>query len=1038
MLATLVVLVALLGALAAWRLSSGPVSLSFLTPAVEDAINAGMGEGAPRIALGDTVLTWGGWRRTLDIHAVGVSVLNAEGTRLAYLPEVGISFSARALLRGMLAPTRVEVIGARIALTRAPDGSLVLPAAEEGTAEDSTSAFVLLLQDLLHPPSPERSMGYLEEVRIVGAQIALADLKTTRTWRAPEADIAMFRDIAGIRAEATLALELEGMRTHVNAKAFYTAEDNEIDVAAATTTFQPSALAALDPRLARLAALRIPISGTTQLRLDGAGRLKDLDFDLSGAGGTLADATHFPEPIEVRRLRVRGRATAGFEHVDIAEATMDLGGPVLAFAGALSDLSTTPRFSVDGVIRNVPTDELRRLWPRGVGENARRWITANLTRGVIQETSVELRGSAQDSTFAGLAAERVAGALRFSGVDVNYLSPMPKVRNVNGSGTLALDRIDLKVDGGGIDNLRVGEGTIAITGLDTDVERIAIELIVRGPVREALQLVDGPPLGLVKKVGKTPASFGGDAAVRLRLRFPLLNDLKFEQIDIAASANIVNYAQKGAALGQDVTDGTLVMQVNQKGMEINGKVVMAGASAEVRLMRSFLANVPVIAQTTARTTLSAAARRALGVDAAPYVDGPVDVDLTYTELRGRRSDLLLDLGLAQTALDVPELGWRKPAGQAGAAQVRLTLAEERLSAISSFQIAAADLAARGRGSFDADGKTLRRVEVEQIKAGLTDARGSYTRAPDGIVIEVAGRSVDFGPLLRDKSPPSPERPALRVKADVARVYLAPDRAIDDVKLDAVRGAARWSAVSLQARVGGSGEARNVGISLRMEGGRHRLDATADDAGALLKALDITPNVVGGRLVVQGATETAAETDPLIGRAQIENFRVVNAPLLARVLSVALLTGINDALRGEGILFSRLDLQFAFRDPVLEVREATASGSSIGITAAGTIDIAAETVELEGTLVPAYAVNALLGKIPLVGELLVGGKGGGVFAANYKISGTIADAKVSINPLSTLAPGFLRNLFGAGGTSPTGLDPRPEPGAPEGAPPYHPP
>jgi hypothetical protein len=66
--------------------------------------------------------------------------------------------------------------------------------------------------------------------------------------------------------------------------------------------------------------------------------------------------------------------------------------------------------------------------------------------------------------------------------------------------------------------------------------------------------------------------------------------------------------------------------------------------------------------------------------------------------------------------------------------------------------------------------------------------------------------------------------------------------------------------------------------------------------------------------------------------------------------------------------------------------------------------------MRGTLVPAYAVNSILNNIPLIGTLL-GGPGSGVFAATYRMTGSLDDPDISVNPLATLAPGFLRGLFG---------------------------
>ena len=76
----------------------------------------------------------------------------------------------------------------------------------------------------------------------------------------------------------------------------------------------------------------------------------------------------------------------------------------------------------------------------------------------------------------------------------------------------------------------------------------------------------------------------------------------------------------------------------------------------------------------------------------------------------------------------------------------------------------------------------------------------------------------------------------------------------------------------------------------------------------------------------------------------------------------------------------------------------------------TIDRRAGTLGLSGTLVPAYRLNSIIGSIPLIGNLLVGGEGGGIFAANFRAAGTFADPKVAVNPLSALAPGALRELF----------------------------
>ena len=75
---------------------------------------------------------------------------------------------------------------------------------------------------------------------------------------------------------------------------------------------------------------------------------------------------------------------------------------------------------------------------------------------------------------------------------------------------------------------------------------------------------------------------------------------------------------------------------------------------------------------------------------------------------------------------------------------------------------------------------------------------------------------------------------------------------------------------------------------------------------------------------------------------------------------------------------------AFQDPPRTDRAGgdfqKARNLAIGINvSSGSLDLKADTVDLNGTLAPAYTVNSLLGRIPLLGDMLVGGEGQGVFA-----------------------------------------------------------
>ncbi|MEE9347795.1 MAG: AsmA-like C-terminal domain-containing protein, partial [Robiginitomaculum sp.] len=149
---------------------------------------------------------------------------------------------------------------------------------------------------------------------------------------------------------------------------------------------------------------------------------------------------------------------------------------------------------------------------------------------------------------------------------------------------------------------------------------------------------------------------------------------------------------------------------------------------------------------------------------------------------------------------------------------------------------------------------------------------------------------------------------------------------------------------------------------------------------------------------------------LSGTANMKKFKVVDAPVFARILSLASLQGLGEILSGDGMNFDTLTAPFEFEDGLLMLGESRANGSAIGLTARGSIDFDEKAMDLDGVIVPAYTLNSVLGKVPILGDIVVGKEGEGIFALNYSLDGPFHKTQVSVNPLSAFTPGFLRQIF----------------------------
>ena len=139
---------------------------------------------------------------------------------------------------------------------------------------------------------------------------------------------------------------------------------------------------------------------------------------------------------------------------------------------------------------------------------------------------------------------------------------------------------------------------------------------------------------------------------------------------------------------------------------------------------------------------------------------------------------------------------------------------------------------------------------------------------------------------------------------------------------------------------------------------------------------------------------------------IDNFKVKEVPIFAKLLSLASLQGVADLLTGEGIRFTDFEMNFSNQKGLTTIREMYAIGPAVSILMDGYIE-SKKLVSLRGTLVPATTINRSIASIPVLGKFLVGDKTGeGVFGVSFKIKGTPKDLKTTVNPIKSLTPRFI--------------------------------
>ncbi|MCC6764542.1 MAG: hypothetical protein IT293_07750 [Deltaproteobacteria bacterium] len=346
--------------------------------------------------------------------------------------------------------------------------------------------------------------------------------------------------------------------------------------------------------------------------------------------------------------------------------------------------------------------------------------------------------------------------------------------------------------------------------------------------------------------------------------------------------------------------------------------------------------------------------------------------------------------------------------------VRLALAVAPGAAVGERTLAIAvdgdGVAVRGTGRMAGD--VLTALAVDHVRLAGTDVAGTITRTPSGgYDVTLGGASLDLDRFLAGRplgaGDASAIGPPLRVKLDVGRV-----RTVRELDLHGVRGtltAADGRIATLDLRGGLVEPAGTVAATLTDGPGPRRLTLAADQAGRVFRALGGLQQIVGGTLVLDATTDARGPFESLAGTLVVRDFKVVRAPVLARVLGIGSLGGMAALVQGEGMPMSEARLPFRRDGTRLELHDVRAVGA-VGLTADGVIDTGAGTCDLRGNVIPAYTLNSALGRMPVLGRLLVGARGDGVFGIDYRVHGRVADPVVRVNPLTSIAPTVLRSWF----------------------------
>ncbi|MCE9520845.1 MAG: hypothetical protein K8S25_00255 [Alphaproteobacteria bacterium] len=783
--------------------------------------------------------------------------------------------------------------------------------------------------------------------------------------------------------------------------------------------------------------IRGEISGDGSYAFAADGALASLTADWTAENVSIDAPNVFDGQLALESMKLRAAFDAALKHLTIEEIHARRGTFDLSLSGELQDNPVSMGVVINGQFANLMVADLKRLWPAGAAQGARDWISANVHEGAIRAGTIAVNIPPGAITENRVPDEMMNIAFSVDDMRLTYLNGLPDITKVNGAATLLGDTFKADISSGNVGAIALKKGTFVIAELHKQGTIGTISGEIAGPTRDMLTVIDRPRLGYPTRFGIAPDQAAGTSTVNFTFAIPMLHDLKAEDVGINVDA-VLKDVKLPINDQLKLTGGTFAIKLDAKAMKAQGAVQVNGAPMGFTWAEDFTGTALNGTRIDVTATLDDRQRAGLGLDARPFVEGKSTIVATFTGRAGKIQKARVDANLSAARLSSPQLGWAKPEDAKATLKADIVFNADKSIEISNIDAVGQGMKAQGR--LVVGGGKILVAEFKKLQLGeRNDFALNYRSADDGATsMDIKGRVIDAAGFFASDDEAESEKkvaakdskPAMSVKANVDMAYLQGDVWFTGLKFTYADDGERLTALNIDA----SADAANVrGELVRAGDNSRKLKIQTADAGRLLRGVTGFRSLIGGEMSLsvdlspmpqtgQAATRADATFD---GVLKLEKFKIVDQPFLARLLSAGSFTGLDDLLRGEGITFTKLEQSFQGRGGMITLTNGRAAGPSIGLTAQGMINRDTDRIDVNGTVVPLYGLNSMFEDIPLVGDILTSRKGEGIFGVTYGVSGALDDLKIAVNPISVLAPGFLRKLFQMGPT-PQAAAPMPAP------------
>ncbi len=602
--------------------------------------------------------------------------------------------------------------------------------------------------------------------------------------------------------------------------------------------------------------------------------------------------------------------------------------------------------------------------------------------------------------FNNLKKTKVKGV--FKNGTIQFYENFPFANNIYSDFDYQNSNLKLSINEGKIADLNLKNTAIILDQSSKDELSLKTQIHIDGKIDYLTKLKEFKNLSS-SFLSKEITSLKGDLKVKVILDLLLNNDLSVKKIksnsEFTTVDNSFEYILESSKEKFIITKFNSVSSLIDKDFSSKGSFFINNKAVQYNYNKKI--DSPIFASNFIGTINS---NDFESLRNSKILDGLIDFKINLNNTKGHNS-FDIDLDLKNTFIYLQKINYKKEKGNSANLNIKVNNLNDKLNI--------SDLLYKSTNS-EIKFKNLilnNKYKIENFsEIKVYTPKNSFNLFKTKNNIDLNGSSIDLTEFVKSLvDNKKNEEDAFSsffnadIKAKIKKVYIGNDELNEFI----LSGSIKKSEYESLNAFGSFSNSETASVQIfRNKQNNLETKLISDRSIPFLLGLNFTKGFSNGKLLFNSEKITNSHS---ISKVILENYYVKEMPILAELLSLTSFTGIIDVLTGKGVFFKKSYLELEKKDGIIMIKESYGTGDSLGYTIDGQINKDG-FVSISGNLVPAYLLNDILRQVPIVGKIITGKQGDGIFGASFKIKGQPNSLKTTVNPIRTLTPRFIQRFF----------------------------